>query len=144
MPRRHSLRKNGSMALGVVAEEESVPAGAGGAMSIPCAACQAKDQFIAFLQEQVRDLTERLGAAPDRILALVNPAALAVSRGQAVSPAIDPRAGTPTTLQGHQADVVDEHGQGWMWIDGSLRAVEEVLRVRDKVDEMIAGRSPAS
>lgn len=124
-----------------------------------CAGCEARDRQIAWLQDELRRREERsekqLESQQDRLLALVNPAALAQVRGQV--PAAGAPQGTPevapayvtkdgkayVTVNGVAVPAEDYaklmSGGGFIDGEGHVIPVEEQRRAQNMLDYMIGG-----
>lgn len=82
-----------------------------------CQGCIARDGELAYLRRQNAELV-------DKIVAMANPVALAVSRGQMIAPT---QVATPLGT----ADGVDENGQAYIVIDGRKVPQEEYNSAMD-------------
>ena len=92
---------------------------------MPCPGCEARQAEIDYLRKQNIDLT-------DKLMALANPAALAMARGQ--MPVLQPQV---MSSQGPADAVID--GQAMILFDGKYVPLEEYNRVKAKVDQMASG-----
>jgi len=111
-----------------------------------CEGCQARQQEIDYLRQQVKDLG-------DRVLAAANPQAYAQVTGKPINPGseasayehyTDDQGQTWVTLQGRSVRLEEfekfliERG-GYIAHDGQFVSASEFKKVQDKMDEAFGG-----
>jgi len=95
-----------------------------------CETCAVYKDQVAFLQEQVRRLQATQDKAIDRVVALVNPSALAVARGDELP-----------KVQETPAEFTDAKGVKYkLTPDGLLDTAENVDRAYAMLDASVNGR----
>lgn len=120
-----------------------------------CAVCEQKERIIAILERQlalrekeVETLAAQAATSLDKLVAITNPAALAVYRGEiplGVDAAqVAPSAPPAEAARRAMTEYVNDKGEPCVMLEGALVPLEELNRVQATLDAVLSGGNSMS